>query len=200
MRVERAGGFVREHEVPLADQGTGDGHPLLLAAGQLVGEPRAVPVEVHFGQCGEGEPARLAHTGTVEFQRKRDVLRGGEAGQQVEVLEDVADAAAAQCGQGAPAGASECRAVDEDLALGRAVQATGQVEQGRLARPGRAHDGDQLAGPDGQGDAGQGVDGGVAGAVGAVDVAQFEDAHRATSSDCGVAGTAGVAGTGGAAP
>ena len=35
--IEVAGGFVGQHHGRLVDQGAGDGHPLLLAAGKLVG-------------------------------------------------------------------------------------------------------------------------------------------------------------------
>ena len=36
-RVQVAGGFVGQNDGRLVDQGAGDGHPLLLAAGKLVG-------------------------------------------------------------------------------------------------------------------------------------------------------------------
>ena len=60
----------------------------------------------------------------------------------------------------------------ETRARGRAVEAPGDVEQGRLARAARAHDGDELAEADLEADAGQRGDGRLAGAVDAGDVGE----------------------------
>src|SRR5439155_14874944 len=165
------------------------------AAGQLVGEPVAVSGHVHFGQCDEREAPRLPDALPVEFQGQRDVLRRGEAGQQVEVLEDVTDAAAAQRGELAPAAPAEDRAVHGDLALRGPVQAAGQVQQGGLARTGRPHHGDQLAGRHGEAHPAQRVHGGLTLAVHPVDVAHLEHVrHRATSARWSVAGAGAGAG------
>ena len=52
-RVEGAGGLVREQHVGPGDQGAGDGHPLLLSAGQLRG-----PVTETLGEADPGRHLR----------------------------------------------------------------------------------------------------------------------------------------------
>src|SRR5690606_26483251 len=70
---------------------------------------------------------------------------------------------------------------DHDRSRGRGVEATGKVEQGRLARARGAHDGDELAGLDGEGDAPQGVDLDGAVAVHAGHVVEVEcSSHRSS--------------------
>ncbi len=65
---------------------------------------------------------RLAHGRAVELKWQRHVLRGGEPGQQVEVLEDVADRAAAQLRLGPAGHPQRVLAVDEDGAGRRLLQ------------------------------------------------------------------------------
>ena len=50
--VQGAGGLVGEHQPAVADEGAGDGDPLLLAAGHLVREP--------VGQVGRRRPRSSA--------------------------------------------------------------------------------------------------------------------------------------------
>ena len=68
-----------------------DGHPLALTAGELIG---VVPGSIGQPELLErGEPGLvcLACRDAVELEGQRDVLRGGESREEVEVLEDVAD-------------------------------------------------------------------------------------------------------------
>jgi hypothetical protein len=67
------------------------------------------------------------------------------------------------------------RPVDEDLAGGGPVEAGEDVHERRLARAGRAHDGGELAACDVERDAAEGVDGGVALAVAAGDLARRDN-------------------------
>ena len=60
-------------------------------------------------------------------------------------------------------------------ARGRLVERGEDVHQRRLARAGRAHDGDELAGLDVERDAAEGVDGGLALAEAAREVAGADD-------------------------
>ncbi|GAB3801642.1 hypothetical protein GCM10027605_19510 [Micromonospora zhanjiangensis] len=121
----------------------------------------------------------------VQLQWQRDVLPGGQAAQQVEILEDVADAAPAQLGQRPAAQRPQLTALHQDPPRRRAVQPAGQVQQGRLARAGGTHHGDQFARPDGETHPGQRMHGRGAGAVGPVHVPQVEHlgrrGHRRTS-------------------
>ena len=96
----------------------------------------------------------------AEQQRQRDVLRGGQLGDELAELEHEAEAVPAQAaalglGHGVDPGP-----VEEDLA-GVGHQDAGQaVQQRRLARAARAHDGEDLAGV--HGDAGAAQRGGLA--------------------------------------
>jgi hypothetical protein len=103
-------------------------------------------------------PTRSSGQAAAVEQRQLDVLQGGRAGQQVEVLEDEADAPVAhQCplvgGEG-----GDLLAGQQIAAAGRAVEAAEGVHQRRFARAGRPDEGDELARIDGQRDAAQGHD------------------------------------------
>ena len=101
-------------------------------------------------------------------QRQQDVLLRGEDRQQVERLEDEADLVAAQLGQRLVVERRELVAVDLDGPRRRAVEPGEDVHQRRLAGARRPHDGDEAALVDVDVDAVEGVDHGLAGAVGAV--------------------------------
>ena len=83
----------------------------------------------------------------VELQRERDVLERGQAGQEVEVLEHVADRPAAQPG---PVACGTCVASGlpptSTSPLDRLLEAAGDRQQRALARAARSHDRDELAG------------------------------------------------------
>ena len=128
-RVEGSRRLVRQEEVALTDHGASDRHPLALAAGELIGVvPRSVgkpePLERR-----ESRRMRFACRDAVELEGQCDVLRRGEAGEEVEVLEDVTDApppeprlvVAGQPGQRRPANAH--------LATCRLLEASGDGEK-----------------------------------------------------------------------
>ena len=97
--------------------------------------------------------------------RQRDVLAGGERGDEVERLEDEADPVAPHLGQALVVEVADVEVADEGLPRGRAVEAGHAVHQRRLARPRRAHDGGEAAALEGHVDAGQGVHRRLPGAV-----------------------------------
>ena len=131
------------------DERPGDGDALLLAAGHLVGVAVGELHEVHQVEGVAGLAPGLAGAGAVELEGEGDVLGGGEARDEVVVLEDEAHPAAAQLGEVAGGeGARGCSPPMLDRARGRRVEPAGDVEQGRLARAARPHDGDELAGVD----------------------------------------------------
>ncbi len=98
-RVEGARWLVGEQQAAVTDHGAGDRHPLALAAGQLVrevrGGPRSASPSSSSASIADATRAFRA-ADPVELQRQRDVLHRGKPGEQVEVLEDVADRAPAQ--------------------------------------------------------------------------------------------------------
>ena len=92
--VEVAGRLVGQQDQRPVDEGPGDRHPLLLAAGQLVGQVVAL-----LGQADQVED--LGHLGAHHVLGPADHLEGERhvlvdrlVGQQPEVLEDAADVAA----------------------------------------------------------------------------------------------------------
>ena len=91
-RVEVAGRLVGEHHVGLGDDGAGDRHALLLAAGELA---RVVALPARQPDLGERiaaatrAPLRPAHAAVDE--RQLDVLQRRGARQQIEALEHEAE-------------------------------------------------------------------------------------------------------------
>ena len=83
----------------VVDQSPGDGDALALAAGQFVG--------LVVGPCFQADGFQLFHGPFCPFlaadagvdQGQGDVVQGGNAGQEVEVLEDEADVLVADDGQ-----------------------------------------------------------------------------------------------------
>ena len=101
-RVEVAGGFVAEDDLGPVHQGSGDGHPLLLASGKLGG---TMPLPVGESHLSEGALRRFAGFAPPlarVLSRQHDVLERREARHQVEGLEDEPDLAPPQLGQVAP--------------------------------------------------------------------------------------------------
>ena len=147
--VKVAGGLVGEDQLGFADQGAGHGDALLLAAGELLGHV--------FGAVGEADA--LEHLGDAAFalgggdlavdQSHLDVLGDVEVVDEVEALEDEADAdVAADDGELVLGVAGHVLAEKHVGARGRLVDEAQHVEQRRLAAAGRSHDGQELAGRD----------------------------------------------------
>ena len=145
--VEVAGGLVGQDDRGVVDQGAGNGHPLLLAARQLVGVvPQALPQPELF-EDGLRPLLPLGAPDAGEHERQGNVLDRRQARQQVEALEDEADAPAPVQRALGVARRAKLDAVDPDLAAARPVQPADQVHQGGLARAGDAGEGDKLAAP-----------------------------------------------------
>ena len=122
----------------------------------------------------------LPRTDTVEIERKGDVLDCGQAGEEVELLEDVSHCAPAQPRLVVVRHRLHRDAIDKHLSARRLLETAGDGEQGRLSRPARAHDSDEMATIDGQVDMGERLDERRIGAVRLRDVAQFKVAHQHT--------------------
>nr|WP_255515049.1 hypothetical protein [Quadrisphaera sp. INWT6] len=149
LRVEARGRLVGQQHARAQREGAGDADALALAAGQLVRVAvglvgQADPLE----QLDHARPALSGHHAEVP-ERQLDVLRGGPAGQQAVGLEDGADAAA-RLAQLPLAQGGEVAAADEHRARRRALQQRGAGGERRLAGAGRADDGGDLPGGDGQ--------------------------------------------------
>ena len=156
--VEVAGGFVGQDDDGVGDKGAGNGHTLLLAAGELcrsvvdaLFEPHAVD-DFHSALIPLTSRVML-----VVHQRQLDILEHRGARQQVVVLEDETYLTVAYVGQLVAAEGGHIGAVDDIVAGGGGVETAQDVEQGGFAAARGAHDADKLARFDAEGDATQGV-------------------------------------------
>ena len=117
--VEVAGGLVGQEQARLHDRGAGQGHPLALAAGELVRPVVDAVREAHRRQRGLDPLPPLAARQAGEDHGQLHVLGRGQARHEVERLEDEADEMAADLRQllvaqagrprGRPASRSRCR-------------------------------------------------------------------------------------------
>ncbi len=137
-RVQRAQRFVQQQQARLVDQRTGQGHALLLAAGQRCRPfPGAVGQAHRFqGVQGLGPP--------VAGKAEADVVDHPFPGQQARVLEHQ---------PGILAGLGQRGRAGQQLAPAGLVESGQQAQQGALAAAAAADHGDELAGGDAQVDA-----------------------------------------------
>src|SRR6185436_9449759 len=87
-----------------------------------------------------------------EQERELDVFGGGENGHQAELLEHEPDLVETHIGKLARGQPAQIAAVDLDNTGGWGIDPPDEVEQRRLAAPGRAGDGDELAAIHAQGE------------------------------------------------
>ncbi len=129
--IKAPGGFVGEQPTGLMNEGTGQRHPLALAAGELL-RP-GVAFVAHAKAREQGIEAPIVLGQVVYLKGQGEVLGHGQGRQQVEILIDDAEMAATQagplvCRQGVEAGFFE-----PDLPLVRGDETGDEVEQGGLA-------------------------------------------------------------------
>ncbi len=129
--IKAPGGFVGEQPTGLMNEGTGQRHPLALAAGELL-RP-GVAFVAHAKAREQGIEAPIVLGQVVYLKGQGEVLGHGQGRQQVEILIDDAEMAATQagplvCRQGVEAGLFQ-----PDLPLVRGDETGDEVEQGGLA-------------------------------------------------------------------
>ncbi len=149
LRVERRGDLVEEHHMRVHRQRPGDRHPLLLAAGEpigelveLVGEPD--PVQQRLGLRSRLLVAALEHLRL----READVRDRRLVLEQVELLEDDPDPPADEVDVARALGAllvGDLAALEKDVSLLRRLEQVDAAQQGRLPRPARPEHADHLA-------------------------------------------------------
>jgi hypothetical protein len=175
-RVQGAGRLVGEHDAAVADDRPRDRHPLALPARQVV-RVAARPVgEAEVLQDGHRGRACGLPAGAVELERQRDVLHGGQPEEQVEVLKDVTDRAAAQARPVVARHARQRGPADDHFTTARLFETAGDRQQCALAGAARPHDGNQLARADRQVDAAKRVHLAGAGSVHLRHLPEFQ--HR----------------------
>ena len=161
LAVQRAGGLVGQQDVRVVDEGPGDGHPLHLAAGHLVGLFVHLVAQPDLFQRFLRPAAALRPGHPCQRQRQLHVGQHRLVGNEVVALEHEAHRVVAV---GIPVAVLVLlggAAVDDEVAAGVAIQPTDDVQRGGLAAAGWAEDGDELVLPKLQVDAPQGLHRGV---------------------------------------
>jgi hypothetical protein len=154
--IERRGDLVEQQQLALHDQCPGDRHPLLLSARELARVLRRLLGQPHSLQHGERASLRVGPADSANCHRPdRDVLQDCEMREEVQALEDHADAgpdASKPLRQGCDvfrrllACADEPLAEHFDLALLKRLQVVDAPEQRALAGSAGA-DNDQYLAP-----------------------------------------------------
>ena len=161
-------GLVGKDQLGLGQHRPGDGHPLLLAAGELVGVFFQLVVDAQ--QLRHLPQKRLVRLLAVQLQGHGDVVEDCVLVQKVELLEHEAHVPAAEGRHFGIGIGVEVLAVEDHLARGGLVQAAEDVQQRGFPRAAAADDGVEEAGLEVGTDAVQGVDLAGGGIVGLVNV------------------------------
>ena len=134
--VQVARGFVGQHQGRGVHQGTADGDPLLLAAGQLIGQmPLPAPKTQGFHQFPQ--PFRI-DCAPVHQHRQGDILHHIEHRYQIVELIDQSHLTAAENGQLVFILCVDILAVQIHMAAGGTVHTAQNMQQRRFAGAGRA--------------------------------------------------------------
>ncbi len=144
--VEIARRLVGHQQLRLAGERAGDRDALLLAAGELLRIVRRALREPDAREPLLRLRRRVGRAG--ELERQHHVLERRQRRQQLKRLEDEAEQPLAQRRARILVQSGERDAVEPDVAVARAVEPGEQAQQRRLARTGRADDGDRVAGFD----------------------------------------------------
>ena len=137
--VKGAERFVHQHQAGLKHQRPGDGHALLLAAGQLGRTPLLKSFQAHELQRAPDALSDLLRVEPAYFERKRQVAANRHMRKQRVVLKNHADAALAR------RQVMHRVAVDADGARGERLKAGQHHQAGSLARAGSAEQGQELS-------------------------------------------------------
>ena len=149
LRVKRTGRLVAQQDLRTGRQRAGDADALFLATGQLRRILLRMRFEAHsLQQLGHARvDLRLRRAG--QFQWEGDIAGHRARGQQVEVLEDHADAPA-QRAQAVRVQRGDILTADQQPATTGFFQAVDHADKCRLAGAGMADDAENLTGLDGQ--------------------------------------------------
>ena len=145
MGVQRACRFVGQNDGRVADKGAGDGHTLLLAAGELVGLVPELAAQTHLFQRCDGAAAALAAAHACVDEGDFHVFQQGQLGQQIILLEDEAQLLVPDGRQLTAVHLADVAAVQQIPAVGGHIQTADDVHAGGFAGAGLAHDGHELA-------------------------------------------------------
>ncbi|MNI34352.1 hypothetical protein D3C73_883410 [compost metagenome] len=147
LRVQGAGRLVAQQDAGAAGQGAGDADALLLTARQLSRVLLGMIGQPQLGQKFRRPRPHLGLRPSFQTQGEGDVVLDGLGVQQVEVLEDHADASPRRAQLGGFEG-GDFLAVDEDLARVGRLQPVDGADQGRFAGSRAAHYAEHFAARD----------------------------------------------------
>ena len=145
LRVEVTRRLVGEDELGVGDDGAGDGHPLLLAAAELLREVLGAVLDGHALHDFRDTLLALGGGDVHVAQRQLDVLIHVQLVDEVEALEHEADVALAELGAVLLLEVAHLLPQQLVAAFRGVVQEAEDVEQGGFAAARRPHDGDKLA-------------------------------------------------------
>jgi hypothetical protein len=160
--IEIARGFIGEKNFRAIDEGAGDGHALLFAAGEFGG---AMAEAMREADTFKGFADARGTLGAIDFgeaKREFDIFLEGHARKEIEGLEDHADGGAAIAGEIEGRERGDIPAEGEDGAGGGAVESGDEIEEGGFAGAGGAEEGEEFILRDAEGDFVDGADGGCA--------------------------------------
>ena len=139
LRIQGAGGLVAEQDLRVRRQGSGDGDPLLLAAGQLGRVGVRLIRQAHDLQKLHGPLFRVCLVHARQLQGETDIFQAGALHQKVEALENHRNLPADLSKLGHRQ-RSDILPVDQHLALRGPLQHINAADQRTLARPAHTDD------------------------------------------------------------
>ena len=139
LAVEITGGLVGHNQLGAVHQRPGDGHPLLLAAGKLVGFVLQAVGQSHVGEQLAGVVRIILPMIALDHARDQHILQSGEFCQKMMELENKADIIVAEAGQLRFAVAEHILTIDVQLPRRRCIDGAENIQQSALAYPRGAH-------------------------------------------------------------
>ena len=155
--IQVAGRFVGKQDGRFGDERAGESDALLFTAGELNWVMIEAVGKTDASQELTGASGGFS-AGSGEFGGQEHVFFGGQGRNELERLKDKADFAASDFGHAVFGEAGDVDTVEENPAFGCVVETREQAEQRAFATAGRSHDGDELAGRNGEVDAAQDFD------------------------------------------
>ena len=146
LAIERSGGLISEDEARLVDEGSGHGDALLFSSRKSGGKMGEAVAEADALKKGFGAGAGLAFLFIPAAGKPwdEDVLKNGELGKEIVLLEDEAELTIAELGGFFFAERADVFTTYRDLAGSGREHRTDDIEKGRFSTAGRTDDGDGL--------------------------------------------------------
>ena len=134
MRVDIGSGFVGQHNGRPCDDGSGDGHPLLLASGHLLWAPVFQSFEADIFEYFHDPLTALGCRYALQIKYEFGIFIGREHRNQIIGLKDKADMLPAEFGQLARIQCGKIDLIDQNLSRCRCVEAPNQIQHAGFAR------------------------------------------------------------------